>query len=88
MKEATGELNATVVVVIIVALLAAFFYYAIWPVLDKNMEKNSKCSKAYCENCYQDPGQCQDTDGDGTYDLVKCYYEPNKQGEITCPFKG
>ena len=33
MKEATGELNSTLIVVIIVAALAALFYTVIWPMI-------------------------------------------------------
>ena len=46
MKEATGELNTTVIVVIIVAMLVAFFYFTIWPALKNNMNQNSACAKA------------------------------------------
>ena len=31
MKEATGELNMTLIVVVIVALLSFFFFSVIWP---------------------------------------------------------
>ena len=33
MKEATGELNTTVIVVIIVSMLVDFFYFTIWPAI-------------------------------------------------------
>lgn len=51
MKEATGELNATVVVLMAVGVLMAFFYYTIWPMMKQNFDKNSQCSKAVCEPC-------------------------------------
>ena len=70
MKEATGELNATVVVVLAIGVLIAFFYYTIWPIVRNNFEKNSQCSKAICETI--------DADGDG---FVSCYSkdDPNKE---------
>ncbi len=67
MKEATGELNTTVVIVIIVASLVAFFYFTIWPVIRNNMNENVACSKAICEK--PEPGaqtvRCQVYDKDG-----------------------
>jgi len=49
MKEATGELNMTVVVVIAVGVLAAFFYTILWPMLRDNYNASSKCSDAICD---------------------------------------
>ena len=80
MKEATGELNATVVIVIIVAMLVAFFYFTIWPVIRNNMNQNISCSKAICDCA--NPGEA----------TVTCYiYEKNQDNpidQITCPNKG
>ncbi len=80
MKEATGELNATVIVVIIVAMLVAFFYFTIWPSLRNNMNENISCSKAICEP--GEPGatsvSCVVYDDDGVTPLDR----------ITCPNKG
>lgn len=77
MKEATGELNSTVIVVIAVSILAAFFYMVIWPMLKNNMDQNSKCSDAWCEKC-TDPAGCQ---------MVVCHYGDN-DNTIMCPWKG
>ena len=49
MKEATGELNMTVVVVIAVGILAAFFYTTIWPLIRNTYVATSKCSDAVCD---------------------------------------
>jgi hypothetical protein len=46
MKEATGELNMTVVTVVAVAALLAFFYLVIWPNLKVGMTLSSACSAA------------------------------------------
>lgn len=51
MREATGELNMTVVVVVLVAALVAFFSMVIWPLLNKNLKQNTGCSNAVCEAC-------------------------------------
>ncbi len=44
MKEATGELNMTVITVVAIAAVAAFFYAVVWPAI-----KNS-VGKTTCEN--------------------------------------
>jgi hypothetical protein len=46
MKEATGELNMTVVTIVAVAALLAFFYVVIWPNLQAGMALSSACSAA------------------------------------------
>jgi len=79
MKEATGELNATVIVVIIVAMLVAFFYTVIWPSLRNNINANTACSKAICAN---------EPNSDGL--TVNCYVVENgeKSDTFTCAWKG
>ena len=79
MKEATGELNMTVVIVIAVGVLAAFFYTIIWPNLKGSFIASSKCSDAVCN---------PKTLNDG---MVTCEYYKNgqKQGEsFKCVWKG
>ena len=84
MKEATGELNLTVVVVIAVGLLIAFFYFTVWPHLDANFEANSKCSKAICENpCKKSENVCPDA----LDKLAKCHVK-GSDNIIYCPWKG
>ena len=46
MKEATGELNMTVVTIVAVAALLAFFYAVIWPNLKSGMALSSACNAA------------------------------------------
>ncbi|MBQ4263516.1 MAG: hypothetical protein IJB83_04685 [Bacilli bacterium] len=43
MKEATGELNMTVVTLVAVAAVGALFYFVIWPVIQR-MVMNQTCS--------------------------------------------
>lgn len=77
MKEATGELNATVVVVMAVGTLMAFFYYTLWPIIKSNFDSNSQCSKAICEKC--DTGKC---------DFVTCHLKDEPDREFKCVYKG
>ena len=44
MKEATGELNMTVVTIVAVGALATFFYLVIWPTIRNNMALSSACN--------------------------------------------
>ncbi|MBE6156172.1 MAG: hypothetical protein E7161_00285 [Firmicutes bacterium] len=77
MKEATGELNATVVVVLAIGVLIAFFYYTLWPLMKDNFNKNSQCSKAICESC--NTGNC---------DYVTCHPKNDPTTEFECVYKG
>ncbi len=77
MKEATGELNMTVVTVVAIAAVAAFFYAFVWPAIQSSIEQNTKCAAA--QNC-----QCE---GD---ECVCKYYGPDADDPeggdtITCP---
>ncbi len=88
MKEATGELNITVIVVIIVAMLSFFFFTVIWPNIRTNFQKNTNCDIAICEcpDKNESNGKCNTTAGT----VVTCYYKDkngNKQ-DIPCVWKG
>ena len=48
MKEATGELNMTVVTVVAVAAVAAFFYAFVWPGIQESINRNTHCANAVC----------------------------------------
>ena len=52
MKEATGELNMTVVTIVAIAALVAFFYFAIWPTLQSGMTLNSACNSSHAGQSY------------------------------------
>ena len=56
MKEATGELNITVITVVAIAAIAAFFYAFIWPAIKNNLDRQTLCASAY--NCNPDRTQC------------------------------
>lgn len=87
MKEATGELNLTVVVVIIVALLSLFFFSILWPTIKGNFAKETKCDEAICLCPSKDfNGKCIIPEGG----QVTCTYK-DKNGtehDITCAWKG
>ncbi len=44
MKEATGELNMTVVTVVAIAALVGIFYVFIWPTIQLGMALSAACS--------------------------------------------
>lgn len=78
MKEATGELNMTVVIVIAVAILAAFFYTVIWPLIGENFDKNSNCNQAICK-C---DDVCKNTG------MADCHLKGKENNVFQCPWKG
>ncbi len=46
MKEATGELNMTVITLVAIAAIGAVFYFLIWPLVQRTLATNS-CRTAY-----------------------------------------
>ncbi|MBR5662967.1 MAG: hypothetical protein IKX00_04945 [Bacilli bacterium] len=77
MKEATGELNMTVITVVAIVAVGAFFYAAIWPRIKSSVTKNTKCSDAICAQCTESNGNrtCTDcVDGDGN-NIGTCTYK-------------
>ncbi len=44
MKEATGELNMTVITVVAIAAIAAIFYIFVWPSIQLNLQATSACT--------------------------------------------
>lgn len=47
MKEATGELNMTVITVVAIAAVAAVFYAWVWPTIKVSIAKNTCKSDGY-----------------------------------------
>ena len=68
MKEATGELNMTVITVVAIAAVGAFFYAIIWPSIKANLLAQTHCSSAI--NC-----KC-----DGQSKMCQCQYYDEKGG--------
>jgi len=77
MKEATGELNMTVITIAIIAAVVALFYFLIWPMIQGGLTANARCANAYgCGTC-------------DTNNVMTCqgYYESDgtaTPGELTC----
>ncbi len=79
MKQATGELNITVVIVVAVAILSVFFFAILWPNIKNTFIATNKCSDAVCDKRTLSEG------------LVTCKYYKNGRQEGTefkCPWKG
>lgn len=74
MKEATGELNMTVVTVVAIAAVAAFFYAFVWPSIKASITSSTKCATAVNCTCSGNTCNCFALNDDGSV------------GEaITCP---
>lgn len=76
MKEATGELNMTVITVVAIAAVAAFFYAFVWPNIKSSIERNTKCANSW---------GCQCVDGQK---MCTCTYfddETNSEQTVSCP---
>ena len=78
MKQTMGDLNLTVIVVVIIALLSFFFFTILWPMIQDNFARNTRCDEAIC---------AKESNGDGSVD---CYYYDNHgtKKDITCAWKG
>jgi len=70
MKEATGELNMTVVTVVAIAAVMAFFYAFVWPAIKNNIERNTYCSSAV--RCNEDRSKCIYLDNSGDEQEINC----------------
>ena len=81
MKEATGELNMTVVTVVAIAAVAAFFYAFVWPGIRNSITASTNCSQAQC-----DAASC--TVENGQRKCTSCMYGENfSEGPITCTYQ-
>ena len=78
MKEATSELNLTVIVVISVGILMAFFFTVIWPMLNGNFTRESSCRKATC-NC---------SEATKNNNMCDCWVKDSSSEHFSCPFGG
>lgn len=82
MKEATGELNMTVVTVVAIAALMVFFYAVLWPTIKTGMALNNACNTAGQTTFKQDLGEdgsiscekgvCTYTDADNKTTTKSC----------------
>ncbi len=83
MKEATGELNMTVITVVAIAAVGAFFYVFVWPAIQGSIEQNTRCAAAQActENTGGNDMTCSyDSNGDGDY-----LDDGDMNGTLICP---
>ena len=79
MKEATGELNTTVIVLTLVGLLSALFFSFVWPMIRGNFISNTNCAKAICEKCEGNSDTCK---------TKKCHMPNDTNNVFECVNKG
>lgn len=75
MKEATGELNMTVITVVAIGAVAAFFYAFIWPAIKTTIQGQSVCAN----------GSNYTTGTTGTADYINCG-SVDSTGKYTCTY--
>lgn len=78
MKEATGELNMTVVTLIAIAAIAALFYFAIWPMVQQMLVQQT-CN-TYGPAYKAVKGEVANTNGQATVNVWCCCSD----GSTTC----
>lgn len=89
MKEATGELNMTVVTVVAIAAVGAFFYAFVWPAVKNNITQQTYCSNAVCDACTETSNgkrtcdSCVYVDKDGSQKTIKCVFNTTSSTSTT-----
>ena len=53
MKEATGELNMTVITVVAIAAVGALFTFFVWPNIQQNLMLSTACSNINSNGNYE-----------------------------------
>lgn len=76
MKEATGELNMTVVTVVAIAAVGALFYLLLWPAIRSSILRSTYCNSAV--DCTEDRSSCY------YYDVSEDGMTQTKKGPINC----
>lgn len=69
MKEATGELNMTVITVVAIAAVGLLFTAFVWPNIQSNLAINTACSQV---------------DNNGKYTTTDTSIKPNTNGYVSC----
>ena len=81
MKQATGELNATVIIFSAVALLTAVFFMIVWPLVKDGFYESASCANAVCDNGYLPNGAHEG--------MTTCYNPQDDTKEFFyCPYRG
>ena len=82
MKEATGELNMTVITVVAIAAVAAFFYAFVWPNIKNSITASTYCSMAVCTDAEMTDCTAYGEDGGELWSgNCKQYYAKQQAGE-------
>ena len=86
MKEATGELNMTVVTVVAIAAVAAFFYAFVWPSIKNSITASTDCANAVCTQCTEEGGKrvcqsCTYTKSNGEEGTRSCTFNDTTTGQ-------
>ena len=69
MKEATGELNMTVITVVAIAAVGLLFTLFVWPNIQANLAINTACANVDNNGNYETADDSIDENSDG---YVKC----------------
>ena len=69
MKEATGELNMTVITVVAIAAVGLLFTIFVWPNIQSNLALSTACSQV---------------DNNGNYDSAEAGMNQGDEGYIKC----
>ena len=85
MKEATGELNMTVITVVAIAAVGLLFTIFVWPNIQANLTLNTACSQgAGYESNSEGTGAAEGQDG-----YIKCTnLSDNNQYTCTVTYNG
>lgn len=66
MKEATGELNMTVITVVAIAAVGLLFTVFVWPNIQANIILNTACSNVSTTGSYSSSESIGDSDSDAS----------------------
>lgn len=80
MKEATGELNMTVITVVAIAAVGALFTVFVWPNIQMNLMLSTACSQINTEGNYESE---ETSTGSGDTKSIRC-----ENFECTATYKG
>lgn len=86
MKEATGELNMTVITVVAIAGVAALFTVFVWPMIQNTIKSRTICSYGYGANVTTEEGDevvCDTLSDDGK-SYTCTWTNASGSGEVTC----
>lgn len=85
MKEATGELNMTVITIVAIGALMGFFYLIIWPNLKQSMALNSACNSAGASTKQNSGKTIYESGTAGTEGYIHCTSAyAASSGTVTC----